>query len=143
MADDLALHMEAFWDLLDLSCRCEVGHVELHPMSHIERLVHLLPLRSWFFLDQFEEGRYWKQRILDDMDVFDEFHDFGLASAAAMDDTVDMFSTDSMYHLLDDGCICPGRGEYQFPYILSSLIGMVSEIFQGYVIRYAVMSSID
>src|SRR5690606_17990451 len=66
------------------------GHVQFHPMPHIEDFVHLLPIGAGFFLDQLEKRRNREKVVLDDMERLDEMEYLGLRTATAVDHPVNL-----------------------------------------------------
>jgi hypothetical protein len=44
-------------------------YIDLHAVSHIEYLIHFLPIGARALVDSTEEGRNWEHVVLDDLAV--------------------------------------------------------------------------
>ena len=64
---------------------CIVGtYIYFHAMTHIEYLVHLLPVSSRLLLYCAEKWRYGEHVVFYNTLVLNEVHDLGLSSARAV-----------------------------------------------------------
>mmetsp|Transcript_6948 Transcript_6948/g.19752 ORF Transcript_6948/g.19752 Transcript_6948/m.19752 type:complete len:222 (-) Transcript_6948:603-1268(-) len=110
-ADDLGVHIEGLRDLGDGLRRGLVG-VELHPVAHVEDLVHLLPGRLRLLLDDPEHRRRGQHVVLDDMQArAEEVEHLCLRAAGAVDHAVHLVAEAIRQDLLHDRRVGAGRGE--------------------------------
>ena len=68
VTDDLGIDVEGFADGDDLFCDFGTD-VDLHAMSHVEYLVHLLPVGAGALMDGAEEWGHGEHVVLDDTTV--------------------------------------------------------------------------
>ena len=84
-------------------------HVNLHAVTHIEHLVHLLPVGTGTLVDGMEQGRNREHVVLDYLAVVvDEVEHLGLRTTCTVNHTVNL-GAQLVEQFLDDGCIGAGR----------------------------------
>ena len=65
-------------------------YIHLHPVAHIEHLVHFLPVSTGCLLDGGKQGRCWQQVVFDKMNISTKFQTLGLGPAGAMDQALNL-----------------------------------------------------
>ena len=96
-------------------------------MSHVEHLVHLLPISAAFVVDCAEEWGDGEHVVLDHAAVVAyEMQHLGLCASRAVNHTVDV-GTHLVKHLLDDGSIGAGGGEDKLSGIYGSTFHLLVE----------------
>ncbi len=112
MTHNLGIDVEALADGDDL-----LGYlwanVDFHAVTHIEYLIHLLPVGLRAVVDSLEEWRYWEHVVLHYLAVLAyEVQNLGLGTTCAVNHTVNLWAK-LIQNLLDYWSIGTGRREYQ------------------------------
>src|SRR5690606_16482471 len=124
--DDLCGDAESTCNADNVGCY-GLRYIELHAVPHVEYFIHLLPVRTRFFLDEPEEGGDVEQVIFNYMEVIDEVQDLGLGTSAAMHHPVYLRAVIVEY-LLNDGGVCAGGGEHQLTHGSRAVAGDVDGV---------------
>ena len=101
--------------------------VDLHPVTHVEHLIHFTPVRAALLLNDAEEGRNWEEIVFDHALVVYEVHHLGLCTTRTVDHTVDL-TTQLVQQHLDHRRIRTGRREHQFACINAQTGNLVGQL---------------
>ena len=81
-------------------------------MTHVEHLVHFLPVSSRLLLNQLKQRRHWEKVVLYDVLVGYEVHNLGLSSSRAVNHAMNVVAH-SVEQFLDYWSIGAGRRKHQ------------------------------
>ena len=105
-ADNLGVDVERLGNLDDLLSFFG-WEINLQTVTHVEDLVHLLPIGARLLVDSTEQGWDREEVVLDDVQVLDEMQHLGLRTARTMYHAVDVMAH-GIEHLLDYGSVGAG-----------------------------------
>ena len=112
VAHNLSIDVERFRNLDDLLGNLRTN-VDFHAVSHVEYLVHFLPVGTRALVDGTEEWGYGEHVVLDDAAVVaDKVQHLGLSATCAMYHTVNLWAQ-LVKQFLDDGRLGAGGRKNQ------------------------------
>ena len=136
MTYDLCIDIEALADGDDLFCNLW-AYIDFHAMTHVEYLVHLLPVGARTVVDSLEEWWYWEHVVLHYLAVFAyEVEHLGLCTACAVYHTVD-FWAQFVEQFFDDWGVCAGRREHELACIDRSTFHLIGQFVFSAVNQFA------
>ena len=125
MPNDLAINIELLGDGNHFISGLFVG-VNLQTVTHVEDLVHLVPVGARGGLDHLEQGRQSQHVVFHDVQFVNEVQHLGLGAAAAMDDAVDLLAELLQYRDHQRGVGAGGR-EDELAHVNAGDFGRVGE----------------
>ena len=150
MAYHLGVDVERLGYLDDVRCGVFVG-IDLHAMSHVEHLVHLLPVGLALLVYHLEQRWGGEEVVFHHMQVIYKMQHLRLRAAAAVYHAVDLRPVTVQY-LAYHGCISPCRRKHHVTCIHACHLGRLGQLLvsgidhlggQCLVIRHRVFLGID
>ena len=112
MADNLSVYIETLTEGDNLLCHFRT-YVNFHAMTHVEHLVHLLPVCATLLLNGLEEWGYGEHVVFDNAAVIAyKMEHLCLSTTRAMNHTVNLLAH-FVQKLLDNRSVSTGGGEHQ------------------------------
>ena len=104
--------------------------VNLQTVTHVEDFVHFVPIGARGGLNHAEQGRQSQHVVLHDVQLVYEMQHFGLGTAAAMDDAVDLLAEVLQNRDHQRGIGTGGRKD-EFAYVHTRDLGGVGEFVRA------------